>query len=78
MAEISVTVTLDGVTKRIITDPDRSILEALREELRETGTGHRCGQGRCGGCVVLLNDRRVLSCDYPIGKADGGTITTVP
>ncbi len=35
------------------------------------------GEGRCGGCVVLLDGRGVLSCDIPITRADGREITTV-
>ena len=75
--DVTVTITVNGVTRRITTDPDRSILHALREDLRETGSGLRCGEGRCGGCVVLLDGKRVLSCDIPIAKADQRTITTI-
>ena len=75
--DVTVTITVNGVTKRITTDPDRSILDALREDLRETGSGLRCGEGRCGGCVVLLDGKRVLSCDIPIAKADQRAITTI-
>jgi aerobic-type carbon monoxide dehydrogenase small subunit (CoxS/CutS family) len=74
---VAITVTVNGITKRITTDPDRSILDALREDLNATGSGHRCGEGRCGGCVVLLDNKRVLSCDIPIIKADHRTITTI-
>ncbi len=75
--DVTVTVTVNGITKRITTDPDRSILDVLREYLRGTGSGLRCGEGRCGGCVVLLDDKRVLSCDVPIIEADQRTITTI-
>lgn len=75
--EVSVTITINGITKRISTDPDRSILDALREDLRGTGAALRCGEGRCGGCVILLDGRRVLSCDIPIIEADRRTITTI-
>jgi len=75
--DVPITVTVNGVTRRIVTDPQRSILDALRVDLRSTGSGHRCGQGRCGGCVVLLDGRRVLACDTPVGRADGGSIETI-
>ena len=74
---VTITVTLNGITKRIDTDPERSILDALRDDLRGTGSGQRCGRAWCGGCVVLLDGRRVLSCDTPIARADGRTITIV-
>ena len=75
--DVTVTVTVNGITKHIATDPERSMLDVLREDLRGTGSEHRCGQGRCGGCVVLLDDKRVLACDTPIIEADQRTITTL-
>ena len=74
---VTITVEVNGITKRITTDPERSILDALREDLSATGSGHRCGQGRCGGCVVLLDGKRVLSCDIPIIEADHRAIITI-
>jgi aerobic-type carbon monoxide dehydrogenase small subunit (CoxS/CutS family) len=76
-SHVTITVTVNGITKRITTDPERSILDALREDLHATGSGHRCGEGRCGGCVVLLDNKRVLSCDIPIIRADRRTIKTI-
>jgi len=75
--DVTLTVTVNGVTRRIATDPKRSILDALREDLRGTGSMHRCGEGRCGGCVVLLDGKRVLACDTPITAADHRTITSI-
>ena len=75
--DVTVTVTINGITKCIITDPERSILDVFREELKATGSWHRCGEGRCGGCVVLLDNKRVLSCHIPIIEADHRTITTI-
>lgn len=77
LMDVKITLTVNGITKRIITNPERSILDVLREDLQGTGSGHRCGEGRCGGCVILLDNQRVLSCDTPIIKADQRTITTI-
>ncbi len=38
---VTITVTLNGITKRIDTDPERSILDALRDDLRGTWSGQR-------------------------------------
>ena len=74
---MTITITVDGIVKRVATDPKRSILDVVREQMMGTGSPHRCGQGRCGGCVVLLEGRRVLACDTPIIEADQRIITTI-
>jgi len=75
--EVTITVTVNGSVRRITTSPDRSILDVFREDLRETGSKLRCGRGRCGGCVVLLDQKRVLACDIPIIEADQRSIETI-
>jgi xanthine dehydrogenase YagT iron-sulfur-binding subunit len=75
--DVTITTMVNGVTKRITTTPERSILEALREDMQQTGSKHRCGQGRCVGCVILFENRRVLSCESPIIEADQRSIGTI-
>ncbi len=75
--DVTVTITVNGVVRRVTADPGRSLLDVLREDLRGTGSWHRCGQGRCGGCVVLLDDRRVLACDTSVIEAHRRTVTTI-
>ena len=41
-------VTLHGV------DPDRTLLDLLREDLHCSGTKEGCGEGDCGACTVVL------------------------
>jgi xanthine dehydrogenase YagT iron-sulfur-binding subunit len=43
-------------------DPRTSLLDALREHLRLSGTKKGCDHGQCGACTVLINGRRVNSC----------------
>jgi xanthine dehydrogenase YagT iron-sulfur-binding subunit len=43
-------------------DPRTSLLDALREHLRLTGTKKGCDHGQCGACTVLINGRRINSC----------------
>src|SRR5881296_717240 len=59
------------------TDPERSLLEVLREDLSLTGTKYGCGEGACGACTVLLDGRPTFSCSTRVADADGKSITTI-
>ncbi|WP_406500028.1 2Fe-2S iron-sulfur cluster-binding protein [Streptomyces sp. NBC_00846] len=48
--------------RRLEVDPRTSLLDALREHLRLSGTKKGCDHGQCGACTVLINGRRVNSC----------------
>ncbi len=53
---------VNGRPVTVQTDPQRRLLDVLREELGLTGTKYGCGEGRCGACTVLLDGRREASC----------------
>jgi aerobic-type carbon monoxide dehydrogenase small subunit (CoxS/CutS family) len=75
--DVTVTLTVNGVQRTVTTDPQRLLLDVLREEFGLTGTKYGCGEGRCGACTVLMNGKRALSCVLPIAEANGKTITTI-
>ena len=72
-----ITITVNDQEKIITADPESSLLDAIRDDMRESSVRLRCGQGRCGGCLVLLDAKRVLSCDIPLWRADGRSITSI-
>ena len=59
------------------TDPQRRLLDILREDLGLTGTKEGCGEGECGACTVMLNGDAVHSCLTMVGQLDGGELWTV-
>lgn len=68
---------VNGRTEKISTDPSRSLLEALREDLGLTGTKYGCGEAQCRACTVLLEGRPVTSCLTPVSQAHGKSIVTI-
>ena len=69
--------TINGEPKTVKTDPERPLLDVLREDLDLTGAKYGCGEGQCRACTVLLNGRPVTSCLTPISRAAGKKITTI-
>ena len=75
--DVTITLTINGKERTVVTDPERSLLDVLREVLHLTGAKYGCGEGRCGACTVLMDGRRTLSCVTPVAKADKKKVTTI-
>src|ERR1035437_1915145 len=69
--------TLNGKPRTVTTDPDRSLLEVLGEDLQLTGTKFGCGEGQCRACSVLLNGVSKASCITSIGDVDKQEVVTI-
>ena len=61
----------------VTVDGDRMLLWVLRTDLGVTGTKYGCGEGMCGACTVLVNDRAVLSCQTPVKEVEGAEVITI-
>ncbi|MEY2968770.1 MAG: hypothetical protein RIQ64_1397 [Actinomycetota bacterium] len=54
------------------------LLSALREELDITSPKDGCSpSGQCGCCTVLIDGKAVVSCQQPLTKVAGSSITTL-
>ena len=53
---------VNGETKEVATEINKTLLEVLREDMNLTGTKHGCELGECGTCAVLVDGRSILSC----------------
>jgi aerobic-type carbon monoxide dehydrogenase small subunit (CoxS/CutS family) len=56
---------------------ERTLAEALREDLGFTGTKIACGEGHCGACTVLLDGEPVLSCITLAATVGEREVTTI-
>jgi aerobic-type carbon monoxide dehydrogenase small subunit (CoxS/CutS family) len=69
--------TVNGKASSVDTEPERPLLEVLREDLGLTGTKYGCGEGQCGACTVLLDNKATFSCVTPVRAAEGRKIVTI-
>ena len=69
--------TVNGKPCSVDTEPERSLLEVLREDLGLTGTKYGCGEGQCRACTVLLDKQAVVSCVTPVRAASGRSVVTI-
>jgi aerobic-type carbon monoxide dehydrogenase small subunit (CoxS/CutS family) len=58
-------------------DGNRTLLWVLRTDLGLTGTKYGCGEGHCGGCTVLVNNKAVRSCLYKVKDAQNKEVVTI-
>jgi aerobic-type carbon monoxide dehydrogenase small subunit (CoxS/CutS family) len=68
---------LNGEVTELDVDPRRRLLWVLRTELGLTGTKYGCGERECGACTVLLDGRRVFSCDTAVSAVIDREVTTI-
>ena len=68
---------LNGEPAEVDVDPRRRLLWVLRTELGLTGTKYGCGERECGACTVLVDGRRIFSCDTTMNAVSDREVTTV-
>lgn len=68
---------VNGIIKKVNSDPDTPLLWVIRDELKLTGTKFGCGAGLCGACTVHLNGLAIRSCITPISSVEGQSISTI-
>ena len=72
-----VVLTLNGRRTRLDVHPMKRLLDVLREECGLTGTKEGCGEGECGACTLLVDNRPVNSCLVPVAHVDGARVMTI-
>lgn len=68
---------LNGKHRTVTTDPERPLLEVLREDLQLTGTKYGCGEGDCRACTVMVNGESTPSCIISIGNVNQQVVLTI-
>ena len=77
MTDTGTQMMVNGKPRQLDSDPSRTLLSVLREDLGLTGTKDGCSQGDCGACVVLLDGQPVNSCMVLAPQARDSEVLTV-
>ena len=76
MSMQNINFTLNGQAVSADIEPHRNLVELL-QRFDLFGARESCGQGLCGCCTVLVDDKAVSGCLYFATWVDGKSVTTV-
>lgn len=68
---------INGQTHELHLEPNRLLLDALRQDLRLTGTKCGCDDSSCGACTVLVDGQPQMSCLMLAASYQDADITTI-
>ena len=74
-AHVSTTINDDAV--EFLCEPEQTLLDVLRDDLRLTGSKEGCASGDCGACSVIMDGRLVCACLLLAAEAEGSAIETI-
>ncbi len=77
MEHITIQLNLNGTDRSVTADPNKRLVDFLREDMGMTSVKEGCGEGECGACTIIYNGKAVTSCLMLAGQADGATIVTL-
>jgi len=68
---------VNGRTYELAAEPSKLLLDALREDLRLTGSKRGCDDSSCGACTVQVDGIPMLACTLLAASCQEQEITTV-
>lgn len=75
--EHTITLQINGTSRKVSVETRTTLLEALRNRLDLTGAKQVCDRGACGACTVLIDGKPINSCMMLAVDAVGSSIRTV-
>jgi aerobic-type carbon monoxide dehydrogenase small subunit (CoxS/CutS family) len=68
---------VNGRSHELATEPNKLLLDVLRQDLDLTGSKRACDDSSCGACTVQVDGVPMLSCTMLAASCEGQQITTV-
>jgi aerobic-type carbon monoxide dehydrogenase small subunit (CoxS/CutS family) len=72
-----ITFRINGKPMNLKIDGNRRLLWVLRTDLALTGTKCGCGEGHCGACTVLIDNKAHRSCQISVREIEGKEMVTI-
>ena len=72
-----ISLTINDRQYDLAVQPNLTLADMLRYNLKLTGTKKGCDEGDCGSCTVIMDGRPVNSCLVLAVQANGKTVTTI-
>ncbi len=74
---MEITFKINGEYRTAEVDAKDRLLDFIREDLGLTGTKEGCGEGECGACTIIMDEKAVASCLIYAYQANGKEIYTI-
>lgn len=77
MEQITIQFNLNGRDVSVQADPNKRLVDFLREDMGMLSVKEGCGEGECGACTVIYNGEAVTSCLMLAGQVEGRSVITL-
>ncbi len=77
LSGVAMQISINKINRDLDANPERSLLDILRQDIGLTGTKYGCGEGNCGACTVLVDGEATRACITPVGSVVGRQVTTI-
>jgi carbon-monoxide dehydrogenase small subunit len=75
--KLSFPTTINGVQQEVNVNPNQTLLEFLRDDLKLKGAVEGCSVGVCGSCTVLIDGKPVSSCLTLVSNIEDKQVITI-
>ena len=72
-----ITLIVNGQEHQLEVEPQEILVDVLQKRLNLMGVRMSCGQGECGACTILLDNKPALACMILAYQAEGKEILTI-
>ena len=77
MEQIKISFNLNGQAVSVLADPNKRLVDFLREDMGMLSVKEGCGEGECGACTIIYNGDAITSCLMLAGQVNGAKVVTL-